>query len=166
MTFHCIELLFRIHYKPLCSFAQQLIADAELAKDLVQDAFIAYWNNKDSIADHEVAIKNFLYSSIRNACYNNLRHVKVQERYRRINGAALYEESFVLQRIIKAEQLELIHQLIHTLPKACMHIFYLGYVEEMNNIDIAKKLNISVNTVKTQKRRGLKLIREKIAALF
>ncbi|TKC13204.1 sigma-70 family RNA polymerase sigma factor [Pedobacter polaris] len=166
MTFHSIDLLFRIYYKPLCKFAQQLISDVELAKDLVQDAFIAYWNNKESIADHEIAIKNFLYSSIRYACYNISRHVKVQERYFKIHQAALYEDSLLLQDMIRAEQLEAIYRLINTLPKACMHIFYLGYVEDLSNTDIAKKLGISINTVKTQKRRGLKMIREKINDLF
>jgi DNA-directed RNA polymerase specialized sigma24 family protein len=56
------ETLFKEHYSRLCHFAYTLLNKKELVEDIVQDAFIAYWNNEATVADHPVAIKNYLYT--------------------------------------------------------------------------------------------------------
>lgn len=152
--------LFGRYYKPLCYFAWDMVKDTELAEDLVQDAFTAYWNNRFQIADEELAIRSFLYTSIRYAAYKLNRHQKVVQKYFDRTEINEMEEADFDRKIISAEFYAELHKIMSTLPEVCRNIFHLSYLEELSNKEIADKLNISVNTVKTQKQRALKVIRQ------
>ena len=64
------DKLFRKYYARLCHFAWQLQGDEAMAEDIVQDAFAGFIERRHKIADKDIAIKNYLYTSIRNACHN------------------------------------------------------------------------------------------------
>ena len=157
-----IEPLFRKYYPRLCHFGWQMLNDKDVVEDLVQDAFIAYWNNKDVVANNDTAIKNFLYTSVRNASYNIIRHDKVAERYRSLHAAEEIEEPRILTKIIRSEVMDEIYRIMQTMPEGCRQVFSLGYLEEFSNPQIASQLGISINTVKTQKQRGLKILKGKL----
>ncbi|UIR56261.1 sigma-70 family RNA polymerase sigma factor [Sphingobacterium sp. SRCM116780] len=160
------KLLFEQHYKSLCHFAWKLCGDIVEAEDLAQDAFIAYFKNKEHISSHEIAIKQFLYTSIKYAFLNVKRKEKVEEKYW---SATPFSEqsvdSFELN-IIHSEVLAEVHNIVNSLPIGCQVIFKMGYFEGLSNQEIAKELNISVNTVKTQKQRGLKIVKSKLHPEF
>ena len=60
-------------------FALKYIADEEVCKDIVQEAFIKYWKQENNFKD-EVSSKAYLYKSIRNGCLIN----KLSETSRKI----------------------------------------------------------------------------------
>lgn len=157
-----VEKLFKEYYTRLCHFAWQLLNDKDMAEDVVQDAFMVYWNNKDSVLENDIAVKNFLYTSVRNACYNIARREKVTQRFQSLYRIDELEESQVLANIIRSEVMVEIHRVIQSMPSGCKEVFRLGYLDGLTNAQIAEQLDISVNTVKTQKQRGLKLIKGKL----
>lgn len=155
------EELFKKYYPRLCHFAWQFVHDRDLVEDVAQDAFMAYWNNQHAVADDDIAIKNFLYSSVRNACLNRSRHEKVVQRFLGRYHPDEFEESHVMANIIRSEVMDEIYRIMQAMPDGCRQVFRLGYLEGLSNYKIAEELNISVNTVKTQKQRGVKLIKNK-----
>ncbi|WP_353186148.1 RNA polymerase sigma-70 factor [Parapedobacter lycopersici] len=157
-----VEKLFKEYYTRLCHFAWQLLNDKDAAEDVVQDAFMVYWNNRDTIIDNDVAIKNFLYAAVRNACYNVARREKVTQRFQLLHQIEELEESQVLANIIRSEVMVEIYGIMQSMPAGCQEVFRLGYLEGLSNTEIAEQLDISVNTVKTQKQRGLKLVKGKL----
>lgn len=156
------ELLFKRHYKSLCHFAWEMTADMSLAEDVVSDAFLAYFNNKENVSGNEVAIKNFLYSTVRFSCYNLSRQKKIINRYWEKNEYLDYYDSDIEINIIRAEVMSEILAIVETLPNACQKVFRKGYLEGLSNLEIAKELGISINTVKTQKQRGMGVITQKL----
>jgi RNA polymerase sigma factor (sigma-70 family) len=68
-------------------------------------------------------------------------------------------EEAVFHTIIRSEVLAEIHKAITLLPGSCQQIFRMSYLDDMKNNQIADVLGISVNTVKTQKQRALKVLR-------
>ena len=156
------EKLFREYYARLCYFAWQALGDKELAEDIVQDAFMAFLEHQDFVAHHEVAIKNYLYTSVRNACYNVSRDAKIEERYFQLNPSVTIDESSVINDIIHSEVMNEVYVIINSMPEGCQRIFRLGYLEGWSNSEIAEKLQVSINTVKTQKQRGLKILKGKL----
>ena len=53
--------------------------DEDIAKDLVQDVFSMYWENKESIeADN---IHSYLFKCVQNKCLNHLKHEAVVKKY-------------------------------------------------------------------------------------
>ncbi len=150
---------FKGFYPRLVYFAFQILADKSKAEDIVQEAFIKFWDYKEEITMNPIAIKNFLYSTVKNSSLNIVRHEKVAEKYKINFAPAEAEETTIINHIIQSEVLAEIHQAIQTLPESCQRISRMGYLEGMKNQEIAAALSISVNTVKTQKQRAMQLLR-------
>lgn len=161
-----MEILFQKYYHRLCHFAWQMIHDEQIAEDIVHDAFLTFWDNIDGIAQYEVVQKNFLYTTVKHACLNLIRHEKVVDRYQSFASNIQQDEVNILNKIIKSEVMEEIHRIISSMPTGCQRVFRMGYLEGLSNLEIAKELAISPNTVRTQKQRGLKILRENLNPEF
>lgn len=157
---------FNKHYKVLCYFAWEMVKDTEVAEDLVQDAFIAYLDNKHKVSIQPSAVRSFLYSTIRNAVYNQSRKSKTIQKYLDRQYATEADDTDYEHKIIRAEFMSEIARVMEGLPDSCQHIFKLSYLDGFSNQEIAEKLAISVNTIKTQKQRALRVLRQKIHPEF
>ena len=156
-----LDLLFKEFYNRLVYFSYQLVRDKHQAQDIVQDAFIKYWGQQQNVAPAKAAIKNYLYSIVRNASLNAIRHGKVADGYlQNVNKEP--EEPPVIEAIIAAEVLAELHTALQSLPENYRTISFMGYFDDMKNQEIADELDMSVNTVKKQKQRALQLLRLKL----
>ncbi len=155
-------VLFNSSYAKLCHFARQFLKDDDDAKDIVQEAFVKYWDIKDEIAGDALSVSSFLYSSVKNACLNKLRRQKLESTFLNTRDADPMEEAVALNAMIRTEVLAEIHKVITTLPENCQLVFRMGYLEGLKNPEIAAELGISINTVKTQKKRGLQLLKTRL----
>jgi RNA polymerase sigma-70 factor (ECF subfamily) len=154
----------------LCTYAFDLVKDDGLSEDVVQEILIKFWENRCKI-DIRTSLKAYLYRSVYNHCINLLKHIKVvknlEDKYTEdtllnVESALLMEEEFTLDDYFY-EGLELdIEDAIHSLPEQCRIIFQMSRFENLSYEEIAQKLNISVNTVKTQIRRALEKLRANI----
>jgi RNA polymerase sigma-70 factor (ECF subfamily) len=158
-----LDVLFKEYYDRLVYFSLQLIKDKDQAEDIVQEAFIKYWNQRETVMQNRIAIKNFLYSTVRNASLNTIRHGKVIEAYIQQQGNTEPEEPPVIEAIITAEAVAEIHAALHSLPESHRTISIMGYFDGKKNQEIADELDMSVNTVKKQKQRALELMRVKLS---
>ncbi len=154
-----LVILFKRYYDRLLYFAWQYVHDKEIARDMVQEAFMNYWNSHRESPSEEIQARNFLYLNVRNSCLKYLRHDKVVERHRSLLDPDPSEEAATINKIIRSEVLGEIYRAIETLPESCRRISIMSYLEGMKNQEIATELGISFNTVKTQKQRALQLLR-------
>jgi RNA polymerase sigma-70 factor (ECF subfamily) len=154
--------LFKEFYDRLVYFSFQLIKDKDQARDIVQDAFVKYWNLQENIMPDKIAIKNFLYRTVRNASLNSIRHEKVVESFVQLQDCIEPEEPPVIEAIITAEVIAAIHTAVQSLPERYRQVSLLGYMEGKKNPEIADELDMSVNTVKKQKQKALQLLRMKL----
>ncbi len=161
-----LDTLFREYYDRLVFFSFQMVHDKCQAQDIAQEAFIRYWKERETVARHPVAVKNYLYASVRNASLNVVRHGKVVAGFRTQYAFEEAEEETVVEAIITAEVLAEIHQAIESLPETYRKICTLSYLEGKNNRKIADELGISINTIKKQKQKVLQLLRLKLTFTF
>jgi len=157
-----LDSLFKELYDRLVYFSLQLIKDKDQAQDIVQDSFIKYWYQKDRVMQDKNSIKNFLYSTVRNASLNTIRHVKVVESYVQKQAGAEPEDQPVIDAIIASEVIAGLHSAIQSLPENYRLISVIGYLDGKKNHEIANELGMSVNTVKKQKFKALQLLRAKL----
>ncbi|MEJ5963581.1 RNA polymerase sigma-70 factor [Pedobacter immunditicola] len=153
------EDVFKEYYGRLSYFAFQFVNDQSVAEDFVQDAFVAYWDSKKKVSDHPQAVKDFLYTAVRNSSLNFLKRKKVQERYFFLRNDEKFENQKVLETMIQAEAMANLHQAISQLPESCRKVFLLAYFQGLSNPEIAQELKISINTVRNHKYNGLKILR-------
>lgn len=150
---------FDSYYKSLSFFAFQLLGDKDLAEDLTQDAFLNYWNQRDRLSTEDKVVKSYLYSTVKFMALNHIRHEKVVESYSLQAATSGLNEEEITVKMIRAEVLNELYLALETLPENCREVFRLGYFEGFSNVKIAETMQISINTVKTHKQRGLKALR-------
>jgi RNA polymerase sigma-70 factor (family 1) len=158
--------LFVKNYKALCYFAWEMVNDTDLAEDLVQDAYVSFLKNKESISNDEQAIKSFLYAAVRNAVYNLNRKSKTILKYLQRQDFSDIDEVDYEHQIIRAEFMAAVQLIVADLPEACQQIFKLSYFDGLSNQEISEQLALSINTIKTQKQRALRVLRHKLHPEF
>ena len=152
------ERLFSDYYGILVCYAQKYTKREDIAEDIVQDVFASLWE-ENRIFPSQANFRSFFYISIRNAAFDYLRHQNVESRY--------IEEALTANRFLsddsfqKEEVFRLLFKQIDLLPERCREIFLL-HLEGYDNDAIAKKLSLSIETVKTQKKRAMKTLRNNL----
>ena len=138
-----------------------------MAEDLVQDVFVAFWKYDLSAFPNEKTIRTFLYTSVRNGCLNYLRDLEIRARNdRKAVPESEEDQDCFLLRQMESEVVTELFEAIDELPERCREIFYMAYLQEKEEKQIAELLRVSVNTVKTQKQPGQGLSERTVGRTF
>lgn len=155
--------LFQRYYTLLGVFAYRYLSDKQLCEDIVHDVFLELYQQKDRFLTIN-ALKSYLYNAVRNRCIDFLRHYKVEGRY-----AALWmaekEEAFYESRVLEAETYALLKKAIAELPDQTRKVYDL-VLQGYSNPEIAEKMGLSEDAVKAYRKRGKKILRDKLANLL
>ena len=156
------EMYFRTYYQPLCNYAYSFVQDREEAEEIVQSTFLSVWEKKESI-EIKTSLKSYLYSMVRNASLNLIKHKKVQQKHA-VEESALGDRSHesVSHQVLSQELEGRIQVALEKLPEQCRLIFKLSRFEELKYAEIAEHLNLSVKTVENQMGKALKIMREQL----
>lgn len=152
MTTKEFEIFFRRLYLPLGMYALRIVDDADVAEDMVQEAFMNTWERLEG--GLEISnFKAFMYRSVRNECLSYLSSLKekVGEEFIPEAGEEEIDTSFRDARIWKA---------IDELPEKCREIFLMSKRDGYSNEEIADELGISIKTVKNQMTKAFSRLHE------
>ena len=116
---------------------------------------------------NEKTIRTFLYTSVRNGCLNYLRDLEIRARNdRKAVPESEEDQDCFLLRQMESEVVTELFEAIDELPERCREIFYMAYLQEKEEKQIAELLRVSVNTVKTQKQRAKAYLKGRLGELF
>lgn len=156
---------FEDFYPSVCVFARKYVKDIDLAEDLAQEAFVEFWKRKEKFSDIK-AIKGFIYTVTRNKCLN---HLKLRSSRENIMRNRLSSDDYFYELILEEETYRFVHQAVDKLALQSRKIVWLCF-EGNKNQEIAEKLDISINTVKTLKKNAYKelriLLKDHVFVLF
>lgn len=156
--------IFQRHFPSLYILASRILQNEEKGKDVAQEAFIKLWEKDNKDFENENSLKAYLYVLVKNACISIIRKEKKITNLEIDNGLTVKNEAF-LQEVLREETYKLLHLAIKDLsPQAerAVNLTLKGY----SNQDIADELNVTVNTVKTVKRRAYKVLRDNLGHQF
>jgi RNA polymerase sigma-70 factor, ECF subfamily len=158
------EQFFKQHFTSLCAWCQHKYGfDTDITKEVVHTAFIKLWKNRSTLS-MDVPVKAFLHTIINNTSLDILRHAKVKERFERYVQQRNESAGSTPQESYDAKKLSTdIDTAVSELPEQMRTIFELSRYEGLKYAEIARQLNVSVNTVETQMSRALKKLRIKLA---
>ena len=151
------------YYAALCSYVEKILFLTDAVEDLVQEVFISVWEGKRTFSDSR-ELTNYLYR----ACYNNaLLYIRTHQIHDSILNGLPQEEDFEDEEMlyaltVKEEAIRQLYFYIEELPAEQRRIILLR-IEGHSWDEIASRLGVSINTVKTQKSRSYKFLREKLA---
>jgi len=153
------NVVFKEYYATLVLFSNNYTyRNQEASEDIVQDVFVKLLNDKREF-QNLLVLKSYLYTSVKNACLNYLKHLKVKNIYKTEEEASFNKEGFFLDNVLEEEVFIHLNNAIHQLPEKCRQVFELS-LKGIKNKEIATQMGISIETVKSQKKRGKVLLKK------
>lgn len=150
-----IEQLFRSNYKDMLSFANSLLHDEEIARDIVHDVFASLL----TVDVHSVT-RAYLMSGVRFACLKHLRNLSTRERLNKLYAADLNE--IENERWPDDEDMAVIRVVVEQrLPELTGRVVRLRFVEQKSYKEIAEYLSVSEVTVYKHLRHAINVLRQK-----
>jgi len=155
--------IYEMYSKRLYGFVLRYVKQKEDAEGIVQEVFITIWETRNKI-DIYSSFDSFIFTIAYNTTINLLR--------KRVNEHKYQERLNSIQQITGADQIiddiyfkeikTQLHSVIDKLTPRQKEIFQLSREDGLTHVEIAKKLNISVNTVKNHMVTTLAFIKSHI----
>lgn len=164
---HDFEILFKENYSVLCKIASGYFKDKNVVEDVVCDTFVSLWNNRGSI-EIKTSRRDYLIRSLINRCIDLYRREKNQKN----KNVSIDDEQGItcntladldqdpLDYLLTREQQEQLEQAIERLPSRYRETFKLICIDEMSYNETAAIMHISKNTVKSNLRDAMRILRE------
>ncbi len=149
--------LFDKYYYALKGFSRRYVTQDDICEDAVQKAFVSLWESIHEIK-YAGALKSYLFATVRNHCVNYVN----REASRKITSDSMDElmaEAEYKEAIVEEEVYSEVYKAIKKLSPQSRKIVVLA-MNGLKNQEIADELDISINTVKTLKKRAYEHLRE------
>ncbi|WP_010133986.1 sigma-70 family RNA polymerase sigma factor [Ochrovirga pacifica] len=156
-----LEKTFKNHYKEFCLLSFHYTQDMSEAEDVVQDVFVKVLEKSEDITQ----LKHYLMVAVKNASLKRItnKYACVELKEQSLTEGSLFSETDKEHAFKRKVQL---YKQIDLLPTQCRKIFLMCVLEGYKYQEVADRLGISVNTVKTQMKKAYKILRIALKSLY
>lgn len=158
------ETLFRLYYAKFVKFADSIIKDRQAAQDLVQEAFIKVWQNREKL-DENLSIENYIYVIVKRLVLNYIRDCKEAESIDNESAGQIRNNPSDSQDLllIANETRFRIQNIVENMPAQRKKVFIMSRYRHLSNKEIAEELNITVKAVERHITLALADLRKNIS---
>ena len=139
------DKIYHTYYLYLCAIAVYYVHDKRVAGEIVNDVFVAFWQNRHHITHPALP---YLRRAIQNASISYLR------------------SSYFNEKQMTEQMEEIIMKKVEELPAKCRAIFKASLYEGKTYSEIAEEQNINVTTVRVQMKIALTKLRESLGTPY
>jgi len=152
------EELVKIYQKPLYSFVYKIMRSDLFIEDIVQETFLKIYKNIEKF-DIKKKFSTWAFEIAKNTAISYLRKSK---KHIPITDIEISVPEMHYENTIRHENKELVNKILSEMEKKYKEVLGLFYFEELSYEEIAKKLKLSINTVRTRIRRGKNILMQKL----
>jgi RNA polymerase sigma factor (sigma-70 family) len=145
-----IDRLYKAEYLPMLRLAHLLIGTAEIAEEVVQDAFIVVYQRREQIEN----LGGYLRRTVVNRCYSELRRRSLERRKAQL--FAVGEEP------VLTPELDETWKALDRLKPKQRTALVLRYYEDLPIKEVAELMGEREGTVKSLVHRGLNGLRSEV----
>ena len=149
-----LNKLHEKYFHQMCLYAHKSTDNSGIVEELVSDCFIKIWENRNKI-NIKISVKNYIFLILRNSIIDYFRkkqiHQETIDDFPEITDESYFDEQ---------KDYALLYKALENLPEQRRRILELAVFESLSYKQIADKLNISRNTVKTQITRAYRFLKE------
>lgn len=154
------DAIFLKYYKLLCVNAYFYLRDEQEAKDLVQAFFLEMWE-KNIYMRLNGDIKGYLFRSVQNKCLNYIRQQETQSKRQEKLTDYLFNNNDEQQEHSNTDGIYTkLDGALNDLSKQRKEALTLVYLQDKKYKEAADIMGISINSLKTHLKTGLKSLRE------
>lgn len=160
------DRIYRLYAGRLLAYCVQYTKCREDAEEIVQDVFVALWNNRETIRQEET-LCSLLFTISKHRVINAWRatlNSPVYEDYIDYQDQLSGGEDY--HRLEYEQYVKIVKEAIHRLPPTQQHVITLSRFSQLSNKEIAEHLSLSEQTVKNQLSVGLKTLRELLSKVL
>lgn len=139
-------MLYEKYRRLLYHRAYRVVKQEPLAEEIVQDVFIAIWQNRDNNEVNMENLEGYIFGILKHKTFDALRKV-VQDRIFAYIDAEI-EHDPVNDWYDAKEMRELLNAVIAKMPNKQQEVFRLIKIDGFKREEVARKLGISPHTVK------------------
>jgi len=158
--------LFDLHFGELYRFVYRYVQSVETAKDLVHEAFLRLWQQRDKVDLGGPTARSYLYTIARYQSLDHLRRRRVELRWQRqYADPVMVDEVAVLaadphSEFAGKEIAVAIERAVDSLPPRQREVLLLRWQRQASYDEIAQALGISPKTVAVHLGRAIQHLRE------
>ncbi|MBI3633480.1 MAG: sigma-70 family RNA polymerase sigma factor [Candidatus Vogelbacteria bacterium] len=161
------DLLVIRYLKSILNFAYRLTNNHDDADDVTQETFLKAWKNLDSF-DINKSFKTWIFTIARNTVTDLFRKKKSipssffnnEEGENPLLDNLADTEPLPDQLILIAENKKLLEDTLNQIPINYKEVLLLRYMEDLTFEEISEALGRPSNTIRSQHKRGLLLLRK------
>lgn len=158
--------IYQRYFSSLYIHAYNRIKDKDEAKDLVQELFTQLWSKRNKL-DPGVNFSGYLYTWVRNLVLNAIAHQQVEAKYRtlypQLNGTS---ETNTDHRVRERQLAAVIEKEIQAMPPKMRTVFQMSRNANMNYKEIAQKLYLSEQSVRSHVKNALRTLKSRLSTLI
>ena len=153
--------LFRKYKDRIYSTSLRITESTVEAEEIVQDVFVKLWAKKQELPDIK-NLEGYIYMMARNFTYNSLRRMIKARQNKDVAESSFPNALSEVAANVPLEEKELkllLQNAIRRLPSQRQQVYQLIKNEELTKAQVAEKIGISPNTVKTHFDAAVRAIR-------
>lgn len=154
-----MHLLFEKYFAQLVVYAEYLVRDKGMAEDIVQDLFVRLWQVNYLEKYKGVDLKYYLFRSTKNACLTYLKKQDLLKNPVDLKQIEIPDEVFF---DINEEKIKKVGKELEKLPDRTQQVVKRVMVHRMKYQEVADEMSISINTVKSLLKDGIKKLRKNL----
>ncbi len=162
---HDFEELYLQWRKPVYMLMLKILRNETDAEDITQDVFETLWNTRERI-DTESRISTYIFLIARQSAIRLLNRERLKNTFlaEPISETGLTADSYEL--LVAKESEILIEYAIERMPAKQREVYRLCYKEGLSNQEIAERLGISQENVRSHIRYAKQHLREILTMIF
>lgn len=153
-----MKRLYERYYAPLCSYAEKLLGGNTYAEDVVSSCLIKIWDTEISFLSLD-GLTAWLFKSVYHAAIDVMREKNALQHFWEHAPFPDIDEETAKDMALREEAITYFYEILDLLPaqqREILHLTLQGHKVQ----EIAALLAISENTVKEQKKRAYRFVRE------
>jgi RNA polymerase sigma factor (sigma-70 family) len=160
-----MEQLYQRYSRVLYSLALRMVADHQIAEDLVQEALLAVWRRATSYSPQSGTVRGWLFAILHHRAIDYLRSIRRRSVIKEasleqieLDGSAAFPD--VWDSVWQSVQISLIRTALMKLSQEQRLAIELAYFQGQTHVEIAETLQIPLGTVKARLRLGIIHLRQ------
>jgi RNA polymerase sigma factor (sigma-70 family) len=154
--------IVRSHSDTLMRTALHITRHQQSAEDIVQEAFLRLWQNRDKIIFYNMG--GWLHTVTTHLAYKHLEKIKRNSVYVKLNITQQYWHTDVEDHLLQKEHRNTYVSAYRRLPERQQIVYRLSREQGLSRDEIACQLSISPNTVKNHLLKAVQFMKDHIQA--
>ncbi len=156
-----LNFFYKAFHPALSLYAFKYVNDYSIAEEVASEAFVKTWKMYWKL-DSFGAIRAYLYKIVYRDSMTSLKLKQKRERSYRDSQPLTTDNYTPFDHLVRSEAYRLIHNSLKDLPPGQRKVVMMHYLEGKTSAQIARELGLHPSTIKTQKKRGLEILRKKL----